>query len=76
MYPGDSWGAYLADIAHAIALVSDHLEHHGAGNSGAWERTETVRKSHGQTVATVQAKPGLRGSTLATLSRMELIKVG
>jgi hypothetical protein len=43
--------------------------------SGAWERTEIVRKASGQKVSTVQAKEGLRGTTLATLSRMELIKV-
>lgn len=43
---------------------------------GAWERTEIVRKASGATVQAMQAKPGLRGTTLATLTRMELIKVG
>jgi hypothetical protein len=42
---------------------------------GAWKRTEIVRKASGETVVVVQAKAGLRGSTLATLARMELIKV-
>jgi hypothetical protein len=44
--------------------------------SGAWERTETVRKASGETVSAMQGKAGLRGTTLATLARMELIKVG
>jgi hypothetical protein len=43
--------------------------------SGAWERTEIVRKASGQKVSVVQGKPGLRGSTLATLARMKLITV-
>jgi hypothetical protein len=43
--------------------------------SGAWERTEIVRKASGQKVSSVQSKDGMRGTTLATLARMELIKV-
>jgi hypothetical protein len=43
--------------------------------SGAWERTEIVRKASGQTVSAMQGKANLRGTTLATLARLELIKV-
>lgn len=43
--------------------------------SGAWERTEVVRKASGQTVSAMQGKANLRGTTLATLARLELIKV-
>jgi hypothetical protein len=43
--------------------------------SGAWTRTEIVRKNSGQKVSSVQSKDGMRGTTLATLARMELIKV-
>jgi hypothetical protein len=42
---------------------------------GAWKRTETVRKASGQTVSAMQANKSLRSTTLATLARMELIKV-
>jgi hypothetical protein len=51
----------------------DNPFHEGCG---AWERTEIVRKASGQTVSAMQGKAGLRGTTLATLARMELIKVG
>jgi hypothetical protein len=39
-------------------------------------RTEIVRKASGQTVSAVQSAKGLRTTTLGTLSRLELIKVG
>lgn len=43
--------------------------------SGAWMRTEIVRKASGQTASAMQGKANLRGTTLATLARLELIKV-
>jgi hypothetical protein len=43
--------------------------------SGAHERVEIVRKASGATVADLQAKPGLRKSTLATCARLALVQV-
>jgi len=44
-------------------------------SSEVWERVETVRKSSGQTVKTVQGKEGVKPSTLTTLKRMGLISI-
>jgi hypothetical protein len=43
---------------------------------GAWKRTELVRKASGRSVAEMRSSKGLRVTTLATLARLELIKVG
>jgi hypothetical protein len=44
--------------------------------TGAYERTQIVLKSIGQTVETVSNKKGLKSSTLANLKRKGVIKVG
>jgi hypothetical protein len=43
---------------------------------GAWERTELVRKASGKTVTALQSLKGLRPTTLGTLARMKLVKIG
>jgi len=43
--------------------------------SEVWERVETVLKSSGQTVKTIQGKAGVKPTTLATMKRMGLIKI-
>jgi hypothetical protein len=45
-------------------------------NSESWERTEIVLKASGQTVKTIQDKKGLKPSTLSTLKRKGIIKIG
>ena len=43
---------------------------------GAWKRTELVRKASGRTVAEMRSIKSMRVTTLATLARLALIKVG
>lgn len=53
----------------------------GKGNpfregSGAYERTEIVLKNSGKTAGTIAGLKGVKSSTLSTLKRMGVVKIG